>query len=108
MPELMEPSHSNWTSRAKMAFAVFAIIGAFFLLLEHRAHVLPFLPFIFLAACPLMHLFMHGGHGGHGAHRDRGEPGAGRSEPSAAKPDDSQPGSLGSKGDSHHQHGGRS
>jgi hypothetical protein len=28
---------------------------------------LPFL-FLFLLACPLLHLFMHGGHGGHGGH----------------------------------------
>jgi hypothetical protein len=30
------------------------------------------LPWLLLAACPLMHLFMHGGHGGHGDHRGRG------------------------------------
>jgi hypothetical protein len=29
---------------------------------EHRAHVLAVLPFVLLAACPLMHLFMHRGH----------------------------------------------
>jgi hypothetical protein len=27
------------------------------------------LPFLFLLACPLLHLFMHGGHGSHGGHR---------------------------------------
>ncbi len=25
-------------------------------------------PYLFLLACPLMHLFMHRGHGGHGGH----------------------------------------
>ena len=25
-----------------------------------------------LLACPLMHLFMHGGHGGHGSHQGHG------------------------------------
>lgn len=49
-----------------MVFAGFLVIGAFFLITEHRAHVLGWLPFILLAACPLMHLFMHKGHGGHG------------------------------------------
>ncbi|WP_439013825.1 DUF2933 domain-containing protein [Ralstonia holmesii] len=29
-----------------------------------------FLPFLLLASCPLMHLFMHGGHG-HGHHHGR-------------------------------------
>ncbi|MBN0091486.1 DUF2933 domain-containing protein, partial [Pseudomonas aeruginosa] len=30
-------------------------------------HVAGYLPFLLLAACPLMHLFMHRGHG-HGGH----------------------------------------
>jgi hypothetical protein len=40
---------------------------AYFLITEHWAHIVPFLPWLILAACPLMHLFMHGGHG-HGGH----------------------------------------
>jgi hypothetical protein len=43
----------------------FILIIAYFLWMEHRAHVIEFLPFILLAACPLMHIFMHGGHGHH-------------------------------------------
>ncbi|QQZ39453.1 DUF2933 domain-containing protein [Pseudomonas sp. SK3(2021)] len=43
-----------------------AIIG-YFLFTEHRAHVVPYLPFLLLLACPLMHFFMHRGHG-HGRH----------------------------------------
>ncbi len=45
----------------------------------HGAHMLQLAPFLILLACPLMHVFGHGGHGGH-AHRqpndaaDRGEP----------------------------------
>lgn len=46
----------------------FALVAAFFLLAEHRAHVFQYLPFILLLACPLMHMFGHGGHGGHGGH----------------------------------------
>lgn len=37
----------------------------YFLLIEHRQHVWPYLPFLFLLACPLMHFFMHGGHNRH-------------------------------------------
>jgi hypothetical protein len=37
---------------------VFAVIGAFFLIAEHRAHLFPYLPWLLLAVCPLMHLFM--------------------------------------------------
>ncbi|MGB5234009.1 MAG: DUF2933 domain-containing protein [Candidatus Macondimonas sp.] len=42
----------------------FAIAG-YFLITVHRAHLLPYL---LLLACPLMHIFHHGGHGGHGSH----------------------------------------
>jgi hypothetical protein len=61
--------------RAKFAWIVFAAIAAFYLWTEHRAHLLGILPFLFLLACPLMHLFMHGGHGhGHGNEpSDKGE-----------------------------------
>ncbi len=50
-------SRSNW------ALLAFLAIGGFFLLTEHRAHVLGALPFLLLLACPLLHLFHHGGHG---------------------------------------------
>ncbi len=59
--------HSPLTGRHKVAWIVFAAIAAFYLWTEHRAHLLGALPFLLLLACPLMHLFMHGGHGhGHG------------------------------------------
>jgi len=45
-----------------MFIGLFAI-AAFFLLTEHLAHALGFLPFLLLALCPLMHLFGH--HHGH-------------------------------------------
>ena len=56
------------TRRMKQVFVVFAIIGGFFVVAEHRAHLIPYLPWLFLAACPLMHVFMHHGHGGHDRH----------------------------------------
>ena len=49
-------SRHRWIS-----YLAFGILG-YFLLVEHRQHVLPYLPFLFLAACPLMHFFMHSGH----------------------------------------------
>lgn len=53
--------------RAPLAFLGFAAIAGFFLLTEHRAHLLGILPWaLLLLACPLLHMFMHGGHGGHG------------------------------------------
>ena len=53
----------------------FLAVGAFFLITEHTAHLFGALPFLLLAACPLMHLFMHHGHGGHGGHSHGGETG---------------------------------
>jgi hypothetical protein len=57
-----------WRSRGSLALLVVAAVGGFLLFTEHRAHVLGFLPYAFLLACPLMHMFMHRGHhhGGHG------------------------------------------
>ncbi|MES2226808.1 MAG: DUF2933 domain-containing protein [Pseudomonadota bacterium] len=62
-----------WRSRAGIALLVVVAVGGFLLFTEHRAHVLGVLPFAFLLACPLMHVFMHHGHhhGGHG-HSQRG------------------------------------
>ncbi|GAB1235704.1 DUF2933 domain-containing protein [Ferrigenium sp. UT5] len=55
-------------------FIAFLAIAAFFLLSEHRAHLLGALPFLLLLACPLMHLFMHHGHqGGNDAHHEGGK-----------------------------------
>lgn len=69
---------SFWKSPAGIAFVVLLAIAAFYLIAEHRAHLLGALPYAFLLVCPLMHLFMHGGHGGH-----RHEHGA---SPKAASP----------------------
>jgi hypothetical protein len=52
------------SSRANIVLIGFLAIGGYFLITEHGAHIVPFLPWLLLLACPLMHLFMHG-HGGH-------------------------------------------
>lgn len=38
------------------------LIIAFYLLREHWGHALGVLPYLLLLACPLLHLFGHGGH----------------------------------------------
>ena len=58
-------------SRSMLAFIAFLGIALFFLLSEHRAHAFGYLPLILLLACPLLHMFHHGGHGGHGGHSGR-------------------------------------
>ena len=61
-------------SKANIALIIFLIIGAYFLVTEHRAHLTGWVsywwPYVLLLACPLIHLFMHGGHG-HGGHGSR-------------------------------------
>ena len=44
-----------------------AALGVY-LFTNHTGHVVAALPYLLLLACPLMHLFMHGGHGGHAGH----------------------------------------
>jgi hypothetical protein len=73
-----EPDSSKAThSRTKWVFIGFLVIAAYFLVTEHRAHLYGWLSsygiWLLLLACPLMHLFMHGGHGGHGSHRNDGD-----------------------------------
>ena len=60
--------HASGNAPRRWLFWGFLIIAAYFLLTEHRAHVIEYLPFTLLFACLLMHVFGHGGHGGHGGH----------------------------------------
>lgn len=68
----------------RMGFWLLIGIAAFFLLTEHRVHLvagLRWLPLLLLLACPLIHMFGHGGHGGHGKNRNDGRDAAGDSPP---------------------------
>ena len=60
-------------------FCAFALIAAFFLITEHRAHLgflLPYVPLALLGLCIVLHSYMHGrvhghrsiGDGTHGRH----------------------------------------
>ena len=60
------------TFRSGLVLLAFLAIAAFFLVTEHRAHLLGILPFLLLLLCPLLHVF-HGGHGGHNGHANHGE-----------------------------------
>jgi hypothetical protein len=58
-----------------IAFCILAAVAAFYLLTEHRAHVLGAWPFLIFLLCPLMHLFMHRGHSHqHGENTQRKAP----------------------------------
>lgn len=56
-----------YSARIGLVLVGFLLIGGVLLFTEHRAHVLGILIWLPLLACPLMHLFMHGGHGRHGS-----------------------------------------
>lgn len=76
----------NGNSRWKWALLGFLAVAGFFLWTEHRAHLLGFLPYLLVAACPLMHLFHHGGHSGHGGHQHGPAPTQQPNEPTTGAP----------------------
>lgn len=96
--------HRPW--HMTIAFWLLLAIGGFYLLTEHRAHLvtgLAYLPLLLLAACPLLHMFGHGGHGGH-----RGRDGHPQRSPDATAPprDDAGPDVPERSTEATHRHGG--
>lgn len=85
---------------SRYMFFGFAAIAAFFLITEHGAHLLGWLPFLIILACPLMHVFGHGGHGGH----DHGGGASGPEDPDIAQPQDEPPNADRSSPPAHHHH----
>ena len=67
------PQHEDGrgSGRGRWVLPGFLLVAAFFLVAEHRAHAVQYLPYLLLLACPLMHLFH--GHGGHGRHDEQKE-----------------------------------
>ncbi len=53
------------TRNGQLLLAALGVAGLY-LLSEHWEHALAYLPWLVILACPLLHVFMHGGHGGHG------------------------------------------
>lgn len=62
---------SFWKTPFGIVATILAAVASVYLYVTHKDHVLALLPFAFLAACPLMHVFMHRGHG-HGGHSSGG------------------------------------
>ncbi len=52
-----------WQKKTNLALAVFLLAAGYFLITEHRAHVIQWLPWVLILGCVFMHLFMHSGHG---------------------------------------------
>ncbi|MDK2911700.1 MAG: hypothetical protein PWR29_657 [Methanolobus sp.] len=56
-------SKDSFTSKAALLISLAVVV--FYLLTEHRAHLVEYSNYIILFAFILMHVFMHKGHGGH-------------------------------------------
>ncbi|MCA1415075.1 DUF2933 domain-containing protein [Bradyrhizobium sp. NBAIM20] len=58
---------AGMSARAKAGLVLlgFLVVAGALLFTEHQAHMLGLLVWLPLIACPLMHIFMHGGHGHH-------------------------------------------
>jgi len=77
------------------------LVGAgLYTLFQYGSRLVGAGPYLFLLACPLMHLFMHRGHGSHGGHgssRDHSGHGNNARQLSVSQPD-----SVESKESHHH------
>lgn len=71
---------SNYAKISRYVFFGFVAVAAYFLITEHRAHLFGVLPFLLIAACPLLHMFHHRGHQ-HGSDRGTDEEKNGGSPP---------------------------
>jgi hypothetical protein len=59
----LDQRHTGESNVGRWVFWGFTLVAAYFLFTEHRAHMFAVLPYLLLAACPLMHFFHHGRHG---------------------------------------------
>lgn len=64
--------HPNWSRINQCLLWVGLAAAVAWLFFRHNEHLARLLPFVFILACPLMHIFGHGKHGGHGGHRGHG------------------------------------
>ena len=67
----MKDQHAQPSQNKRNNLVMWVFLGfiAYFLITEHWAHIIPYLPWLILLACPLLHVFMHGGHG-HGSNEE--------------------------------------
>ncbi|WP_410198836.1 DUF2933 domain-containing protein [Bacteriovorax antarcticus] len=58
-------NYESWFKRHRWISYVALVVIAYYLLTEHREHIISYLPYFIFASCLLMHVFMHGGHHHH-------------------------------------------
>ncbi|WP_306582433.1 DUF2933 domain-containing protein [Dokdonella sp.] len=81
-PGQRRQSGANWSRINQWLLWIGLVAAVAWMLFRHNAHLLQLLPFLFILACPLMHIFGHEGHGVHGAAPQRNA-----DEPSAQRPE---------------------
>lgn len=64
---------SRWFGLHGLLMLVLVVPSLGLLLFDHWQHLAPYLPFLVLLACPLMHVFMHKSHGHSKGGEDGGE-----------------------------------
>jgi hypothetical protein len=69
-----ESGLKDWLySRTGGATCIALMVLGFLIYTGHSAHLFGAVPYLLILACPLMHLFMHGGHGHHHHHEEKEE-----------------------------------
>jgi len=82
------PVRRGWLQRpGSKALLVLAGLAAGYGLAEHWAHAAPYLPWLLVLACPLLHVFLHRGHG-HGPRNSPGDAASGGGPRGNAPPPD--------------------
>lgn len=61
-PDRQPKKESFIFSKGTIVACVVLLVTGFLIMTGHSAHLFGFLPFLLILACPLMHIFMHGGH----------------------------------------------
>ncbi|WP_151638635.1 MULTISPECIES: DUF2933 domain-containing protein [Noviherbaspirillum] len=72
-------------TRVKWIVTAILVVAAYVVWTEYKGQGAELLPYLFLLACPLMHLFHHG-HGSHAHHHQRREAADTEALPSASVP----------------------
>jgi len=57
------PPSGFWRTKGGVVLIMLFVIAIFYVVREHFAHVYPYLPYLILLICPLMHFFGHCQHG---------------------------------------------
>lgn len=61
-PDNQQKKASFIYSKGTVIACIVLVVTGFLILTGHSAHLFGILPYLLILACPLIHIFMHGGH----------------------------------------------